>query len=56
MSFHQHFGFSSKFYASYSQRAQTVFEKTNIFYLIMGNVVEILSFKAVVVQVLFVLL
>ncbi len=56
MSPRQHFRFSKKSYASYSQGACTVYEKTNIFHLISNNAVEALSLRVVVVQIFFMLL
>lgn len=46
---HQHFGFNWKSYAFYIQSAETVYEKANIFYLINGSIMKVVSLKAVVI-------
>ena len=53
---HQYFGFSWKSYVSYSQKAQIVYKKTHNFYPVSEVAMKALLLKAVIVQVLFVLL
>ena len=54
--FYQHFRFNWKAYASYKQETWTICEKTNIFYLVSYDAIEVLSLKIIIVQILLVLL
>lgn len=52
----QHFGFCWKSYTSYSRGVWTIYDKTNIFHLVSGSAVKVLSLHAVITRATLVLL